>query len=361
MSDSLLSRTREALRDLAVDYASFLNQKAHDVPPSGFEPGPLVVPLFDWQADLVRWAIRRGRAALFADTGLGKTRMQIEWARQVSERASRPILILAPLAVAEQTRREGADCGVEISHSKDGTVNGSIVITNYERLHRFDVSRFAGIVLDESSILKSFDGKTRTELIETFKATPFRLCCTATPSPNDHSELGNHAEFLGIMSRTEMLAEFFCYDGGETAKWRLKGHAFVDFWNWVSTWAATIRKPSDLGYEDGAFLIPPLVMHEHVVKSAPQKESAREHEDERHICPLQLEVIRRGVRLWSNPGDVVLSPFAGIGSEGFVAIQEGRKYVGVELKGSYYGQAVLNLKAASSVQCGLFDASEPAA
>jgi hypothetical protein len=218
------------------------------------------------QPDLVRWALRRGRAALFADTGLGKGPMAIEWARHVSERGR--VLILAPLAVGPQLSREAARFGVTAPYVRADDSALPIVVTNYEMLHAFDPGEFTGVVLDESSILKSFDGKTRTRLIDAFRETPYKLACTATPAPNDFTELGNHSEFLGIKSRAEMLAEYFVHDGGSTQDWHLKGHAVVPFWRWVATWGAVIRMPSDLGYPDGAFKLPPIRMVEHIV-SAP--------------------------------------------------------------------------------------------
>lgn len=218
--------------------------------------------LFGHQSDLVRWALRRGRAALFADTGLGKGPMAIEWARNVSRRGR--VLMLAPLAVGPQLAREAARFGVEAAYVRTDT-GAPIVITNYEMLHAFDPEAFTGVVLDESSILKAFDGKTRTRLIDAFREMPYKLACTATPAPNDFTELGNHSEFLGIKTRAEMLAEYFVHDGGSTQDWHLKGHAVIPFWRWVATWGAVIRMPSDLGYEDGAFKLPPIIMREHVV------------------------------------------------------------------------------------------------
>lgn len=213
--------------------------------------------LFPFQRDLTEWALRRGRSALFADTGLGKTLMQCEWSRVVSENRGR-VLILAPLAVAQQTVREAREkLGLAVEYARADT-GAPITITNYEMLDHFDPAEFAGIVLDESSILKAFDGKTRNAVIGAFGETPFRLACTATPAPNDHMELGNHSEFLGVKSRSEMLAEFFVHDGGSTQNWRVKGHAKDAFWAWVCSWAAMVRKPSDLGYSDEGFDLPPL-------------------------------------------------------------------------------------------------------
>lgn len=248
-----------------MEYSEFLARKKIIDKPTGIENIPELNPmLFDFQKDIVRWALRRGRAAIFADCGMGKTAMQLEWARHVPGN----ILIVAPLAVSSQTIREAEKFHEEtIAYSPDGSVQSRVTITNYERIEHFDPGDFNGIVLDESSILKSYTGKYRTDLIERFGVVPFRLACTATPAPNDFMELGNHAEFLGAMSRTEMLSMFFVHDGGETQKWRIKGHAQKDFWSWVCSWAVMIRKPSDLGYDDGAFILPLLSIEQVTVHS----------------------------------------------------------------------------------------------
>lgn len=226
--------------------------------------GPLSAKLFDHQRMLVEWALKRGRAAVFADTGLGKSVIQCEWAHHVST-AGR-VLILAPLAVAEQTVREAQKFSIGVAYARRPTdTDAQIVITNYDLLDHFIGEQWAGVVLDESSILKAYDGKTRNAIITGFRDVPFRLACTATPAPNDFTELGNHAEFLGIKSRVEMLAEYFTHDGGDTSVWRLKGHAQEIFWRWVCSWAAAVKRPSDLGFADGAYNLPPLEMHEHVI------------------------------------------------------------------------------------------------
>jgi len=246
-------------------YAEFLETKTVSDGPTGLETVPDLNPmLFDFQRDIVAWALRRGRAAIFADCGLGKTPMQLEWARHVPG----DVLILAPLAVGSQTVREGEKFGIDVRYcrSQDEAQPG-ITITNYEMMDRFDTSAYAGIVLDESSILKAYDGKTRTKIIESFRDTPFRLACTATPAPNDFMELGNHAEFLGTMTRMEMLSMFFVHDGGQTQKWRIKGHAQGEFWKWVCSWAVMIRKPSDLGYDDDGFILPPIDVQQRTVKA----------------------------------------------------------------------------------------------
>ena len=248
-----------------MDYAEFLAEKTRaDVPTGIPDPGPLNPALFPFQVDIVNWALRRGRAAIFADCGMGKTLMQLEWAKQIPG----DVLILAPLAVAKQTVQEGAKFGIEVTYARSqAEVKPGITITNYEMLQHFDASAFAGVVLDESSILKAYDGKTRTAIIEAFQRTPFRLACTATPAPNDYMELGNHSQFLGVMTRAEMLSMFFVHDGGETQTWRLKGHAEQHFWKWLASWAILIRKPSDLGYDDGGFILPPLNVTEHLVQT----------------------------------------------------------------------------------------------
>lgn len=250
-------------------YAEFLKQKALIAVPTGMANPPEVNPmLFDYQQAIVRWALQRGRAAIFADCGLGKTPMQLEWARIVAEQTGNPVLILAPLAVAEQTQREARKFGnndVRYLRKDDGY--GGVVVTNYEMLEHFDTRRFHGVVLDESSILKAYDGATRTAITEAFAETPYRLACTATPAPNDFMELGNHSEFLGIYSRAEMLATFFVHDGGETQAWRLKGHAQIDFWQWLASWAVMLRHPSDLGYPGDQYTLPPLETVQHTVET----------------------------------------------------------------------------------------------
>jgi superfamily II DNA or RNA helicase len=250
-----------------VTYKDFLDKKKLVIHSSGFEPVSINEMLFDFQRDIVRWACRKGKAAIWGDCGLGKTPMQLAWANEVVRETNGKVLILAPLAVASQTVREGEKFNIKVNICKtqDDVVEG-INITNYEKLDKFVSSEFEGIVLDESSILKHFTSKTRTEIIENFNNTPFRLACTATPAPNDYMELANHAEFLGLMTRSEMLATYFVHDGGDTAKWRLKGHAQDKFWEWVASWAVVIRKPSDLGYEDNKFTLPCLNVLEHTVK-----------------------------------------------------------------------------------------------
>lgn len=254
---------------MGVDYSEFIASKSLAMEPCGFDPDEINPMLFEFQRDIVRWACRKGRAAIFADCGMGKTPMQLEWARQVlmHEKGGR-VLILAPLAVAQQTAREGDKFGiaVKVCRTQADVVDG-VNITNYEMLEHFDTEQFIGIVLDESSILKSYTGAIRNLIIESFSKTKYRLACTATPAPNDHMELGNHSEFLGVMTRTEMLAMFFVHDGGNTSSWRLKGHAKREFWRWVASWAVLIKKPSDLGYSDDGFALPKLNIQTHLVES----------------------------------------------------------------------------------------------
>lgn len=243
------------------DYNDFLKSKARSVPCCGFafDKSEMNTALFDWQKDIVCWALKKGKAALFEDCGLGKTLQQLEWCRLISEHTDKPTIILAPLAVSQQTEREGAKFGysVNICRTQNDVVDG-INITNYEMLEHFDLSQFGGIALDESSILKHYSSKMRTQIIQTCENVPYKLSCTATPSPNDYMELGNQSEFLGVMKRTEMLATFFVHDGGQTSKWRLKGHAESDFWKWLSGWAVVLTNPADLGYSSDGYDLPEL-------------------------------------------------------------------------------------------------------
>lgn len=250
-------------------YADFLAGKRRVVHDAGriVDPSQVHPSLFPFQRDLVIWALRKGRAALFADTGLGKTRMQVEWARLTGERC----LILAPLAVAQQTIREAAELGVTVTyarHQGEAAPEG-ITITNYERLDRFDPAAFGAVVLDESSILKAFSGTTKKLLVQRFAGTTWRLACTATPAPNDIEELCNHADFLGWMKPSEMRSTFFIADSrGEFMRYRLKRHAHEAFYRWLASWAMAVKLPSDLGYDDGEFELPGLEVLPHFVASS---------------------------------------------------------------------------------------------
>lgn len=228
---------------------------------------PLNPAMKDHQRHCVEFALRAGCAALFLDTGLGKTLCALEWGRVVVEHTGLPVLMLAPLAVAAQHEREAVKFGIDAKAIRDPSqMDGArIYITNYDRLDKFDPDEFGGVVLDESSILKSFHGATTRALIAAFCNTPFRLCCTATPAPNDHAELGQHSEFLGVMSQSQMLTRWFIHDSADTGNWRMKGHAVKDFWNWVSGWARCVSKPSDLGFDDTGYDLPTLDLKRHIV------------------------------------------------------------------------------------------------
>lgn len=240
------------------EYRTFLQGKMPRVESHGIEPGPVHPMLFDWQAQIVQWALRKGQCAIFADCGMGKTLMQIEWARQIGSR----VLIVAPLSVAEQTIEEAKRIDVDIRYCSRPEDADGIWITNYQKLHHFIGAEYDAIVLDESSILKSLDGKTRTMLLTEFSSIPYKLCCTATPAPNDLSELANHSEFLGAMSRVEMLATFFVHDSERSGSdgWRLKGHAKDDFWRWMSQWAVYLRSPEDIGFSVDGYKLPDLTI-----------------------------------------------------------------------------------------------------
>jgi len=256
---------------MTSEYDEFVASKLGSIDTDGIDVDrdDLCESLFDYQRDIVTWALRKGRACIFSDCGTGKTLMQLVWADEVCRHSGGRVLILAPLAVADQTVREGERFGIEVDHvetlDQASASSAKILITNYARLEKFVGEPWAGIVLDESSILKSYDGATRNAIITGFAHVPYRLACTATPAPNDHMELGNHSEFLGIKTRTEMLAEYFVHDGGDTQSWRLKGHAEDIFWKWICAWAAFIRKPSDLGYSDTGYEMPALEMRDRVI------------------------------------------------------------------------------------------------
>jgi SNF2 family DNA or RNA helicase len=253
------------------DYSDFIKrkQKYSDIDGLDISYDNLNQELFDWQKQLVRLALKKKRYALFEDCGLGKTFQQLEWAHQIHKATKANILILAPLAVSSQTKAEGEIFHIDVNICKTGgDIKPGINITNYERLHHFKADDFTAIVLDESSIIKNFAGEIKKQIIEMFKFTPYKLCCTATPSPNDYIELGNTAEFLGVMTRPEMLASYFINDSAKTGKWRLKGHVEDNiFWQWLSSWATMIRKPSDIGFDDNGFILPELKIKKHILDS----------------------------------------------------------------------------------------------
>lgn len=249
-----------------MSYADFIatKQRRHGAYGSDCALSDVNPMLHDWQAEIVTWAVRKGRAAIWADTGLGKTFMQVEWARLSAQdpTGADRALIVAPLAVCQQTIREAAKLGVEARYLREDDGDNGLIITNYEMADRFDPSTFAAVVLDEASILKQSDGKTRTKLINHFANVPAKLACTATPAPNDPEELTSQAEFLGVMPRTEMLAAYFIHDD---KGWRLKGHAKTPMYRWMTSWAVALRKPSDIGYPDTGYDLPPLTIIPEVV------------------------------------------------------------------------------------------------
>lgn len=254
------------------EYFDLLERKKQMIAASGFDvdDADMNPMLFPFQRYCVKRALKAGRFAMFEDCGLGKTLQQMEWAHHVVNHINKPVLILAPLGVISQTINEGIKFGYNIQEISvtafDQDLKPGIYITNYDNMQNVDAYLFGGVVLDESSILKNFAGKTKQELIDSFQSTPYKLCCTATPSPNDTTELCNHAEFLNVMTRSEMLAMYFVHDGGSTSEWRLKGHAEQRFWDFVSTWAVMLSKPSDIGYDNSGYDLPPLNVMEEVVE-----------------------------------------------------------------------------------------------
>ena len=241
--------------------------------------------LFDHQRVSTEFALRAGRAALFLDTGLGKTACAFEWGRVVVEATNRPVLMLAPLGVVQQHVREAERIGVEARASRTGEppAHPMIAVTNYDRLERFDPADYAGVILDESSVLKSFSGVTTRKLIETFSRTPFRLACSATPAPNDHTELGQHSQFLSVMASSEMLSRWFIADQMNAGKYRLKKAAIRSFWDWVASWARCISRPSDLGFSDAGFEMPELIVKRHVVEADRSQDAGEEKDGQQRL------------------------------------------------------------------------------
>ncbi len=271
-----------------IDYGAFLDRKTQADSDSGFDPVWMPDFLFDFQASLVEWSIRKGRAAIFADCGLGKTPMQLVWASNVRQHTNRPVLIVTPLAVAWQTVEEGRKFGIDVGYSRDGSPQGDLTVTNYDRLHLFDRNDYAGMVCDESSAIKSFDGVRRQLVTDFMRKMPYRLLCTATAAPNDYIELGTSSEALGYLGHMDMLNRFFKNDNGNAikgrryrwskegsfgnAQWRFKGHAEDPFWRWVAGWARAIRRPSDLGFDDTRFVLPPLNHRQHIIEARTRPE-----------------------------------------------------------------------------------------
>lgn len=290
-------------------YAEFLLRKSQDLTRCGFAPIWMPEFLFGFQQSLVDWAIWKGKAAIFADCGLGKTPMQLVWAENVVRHTNRPVLLLTPLAVAQQTIREAAKFGIE-AHRTAGQVHSGINVTNYEKLAHFNPADFAGCVCDESSAIKAFDGKRRAEVTEFLRTLPYRLLCTATAAPNDYIELGTSSEALGVMGQMDMLNRFFRNDNntsdatgrmyGNAMRWRFKGHAEIPFFRWVCSWARACRRPSDLGFENDGFKLPPLVEREHIVETRtladgmlfaiPATNMQEEREERRRTIPERCEM-----------------------------------------------------------------------
>ena len=257
----------------AIEYRVFLERKTHLENQSGFSP--LFMPdfLFPFQRELTTWAIKKGRAAIFADCGLGKTPMQLVWAQNVVEKTCKPVLILTPLSVGAQTVREAEKFGIEAKQSRDGAIAAPITVTNYQQLHKFDWQQFGGVVCDESSILKNFDGSIKGQVTDFMRKLPYRLLCTATAAPNDYIELGTSSEALGDLGFMDMLNRFFKKaeqtmsrsDEFRSGVYRFRGHAQHDFWRWVCSWARAVRKPSDIGFPDDSYRLPELQAVEHII------------------------------------------------------------------------------------------------
>lgn len=251
-----------------MDYQEFLDAKTHFSSNHGFKPLAMPEFLFDFQKALVEWSLLKGRGAIFADCGLGKTPMQLVWADNVVRKTNKPVLILTPLSVGAQTVREAEKFSIEAKQSRDGSIAAPITVTNYQQLHKFDWKEFGGCVCDESSILKSFDGAIKSQVTEFMRKLPYRLLCTATAAPNDYIELGTSSEALGELRRVEMMAHFFNHDGGDTSKWRLKKHAAKGaFWQWVCSWARAVRRPEDIGFDGSEYILPKLTTVEHIVSA----------------------------------------------------------------------------------------------
>lgn len=265
-----------------MSYEAFLERRSQLDSAFGFEPVFEPSFLFDFQQHLLGWAVRQGRAGLFADCGLGKTPMQLAWAENVRQHTGRPVLLVTPLAVSYQTQTEAEKFGIEAAISRDGRVAGPITVTNYDRLHHFDKADFGGMVCDESSAIKSFDGVRRQLVTDFMRKMPYRLLCTATAAPNDYIELGTSSEALGYLGHMDMLSRFFTDKGstffakgggrGQRGAFRLKGHAAEPFWRWVASWARATRRPSDLGFSDDGFELPPLEVRQHVVAARTQRD-----------------------------------------------------------------------------------------
>lgn len=304
-----------------MNYLDFIENKSQLGGMSGFSPVWMPSFLFDFQQHLDDWSIRKGRAAIYADCGLGKSPMQLVWAENVVRHTNKPVLILTPLAVASQTAREADKFGIECKQSRDGKIHPNITVTNYEKLHLFSPNDFAGCVCDESSILKNFDGATKAAITDFMKKMEFRLLCTATAAPNDYIELGTSSEALGELGYMDMLAMFFKSDDGslhphlrppgghgpmKQAKWRFKAHAERHFWRWLCSWSRAVRKPSDLGFDDGKFQLPQLIINSTIVNASrpangklfvmPAQGLAEQREERRHTIQERCEMVAEKVK-----------------------------------------------------------------
>lgn len=254
-----------------MDYQTIIERRKFTTQPSGFDVDPesLCEHAMDFQKSIVQWALKKGKSCIFADCGLGKGLMLLMWADAVCRKTGGSVMVLCPIAVGVQLEREAKKFGIEgVAYVRQPSdIQSRIFVTNYERMHLFADVPISGVACDESSIIKGIDSKTKTLVLTQFRNVPYRLACTATPAPNDHVELGNHSEFVGAMKASQMLSTFFTHDGGETSKWRLRGHAAARFWEWVASWAIMCRSPADLGFDGSRFVLPELKIVEHVIET----------------------------------------------------------------------------------------------
>ena len=322
-----------------MDYKTFLNKKDVEDAPSGLDVdiSELNGMMFPFQKAITKWGLKRGRAAVFLNTGLGKSLVQLDWCRLISEKTNKPTIIITPLAVAEQFMREAEKFGIKANHIRDNkdVING-INITNYEILHKIDCRQFVGVALDESSILKQFDAKYRTTIIDTFSKTPYRLSASATPAPNDYMELGNQAQFLGVLSYHEMLATFFVHDSGQTQKWRLKKHAEDEFWKWMCGWAVNIRKPSNIGFDDTGYNLPPLNQHLEVIETMEENDGkltlSMAKKVRRQTVEMKVDKVVEIVNKYDKDEPILI--WCGLNDESKMLMQKLKHLGAVEVKGS---------------------------
>lgn len=322
-----------------MEYKEFLQKKSVEDVPSGIEVelDSLNKNLFPFQRAIVRWALKRGRAGVFLNTGLGKTIIQLEWANVIHNHTGKNVLILSPLAVAEQFVREGKKFGIDVNHVRSNDqIKRGINVTNYEILHKIDCRDFIGVSLDESSILKQFDGKYRTTIIDTFSKTPYRMAASATPSPNDYMELGNQSQFLGIIPYHEMLATFFVHDSKETQKWRLKKHSQNEFWKWMCGWSVNIRKPSDIGFDDDGYILPPLNQNVEIIETMEENDGkltlSKAKKIRRETIGLKVDKVMEIVKRY--PDDEPILIWCGLNDESKELKNRLAAFGAVEVKGS---------------------------